>query len=184
MTLPVATSVEQLLTELAHGAVEFDGEAVSVLDHGLQTATILEREVPLDRELQIAGLVHDIGTVLRPNRPRAHARAGAAFVESLFGERVAFLVAHHDEAKRLLVTLDPDYASRLSVRSLETLEQQGGLMSQREINRLYESPWVEELVILRRADDLAKDPDRIVPGLLKWRPTIERFVRQRVDQLA
>jgi predicted HD phosphohydrolase len=102
-------------------------------------------------------------------------------VESLFGERVAFLVAHHDEAKRLLVTLDPEYASRLSPRSLDTLDQQGGLMTQREINRLYESPWIEELIILRRADDLAKDPNRLVPGLLKWRPTVERFVRSRLQ---
>ena len=181
MTLPAATTVDRLVGELARGAFEFDGETVSVLDHALQTATILEREVPLDRELQIAGLVHDIGTVLWPNRPKAHARAGAAFVETLFGERVAYLVAHHDEAKRLLVTLDPAYAARLSPRSLETLEQQGGAMSQREINRMYESPWIEELIILRRADDLAKDPNRIVPGLLKWRPTVERFVRSRLQ---
>jgi len=181
MALPEATSVDRLVAELARGAGELDGEAVSVLEHGLQTATILEREKPLDRELQIAGLVHDIGTVLWPNRPKAHARAGATFVESLFGERVAFLVAHHDEAKRLLVTLDPEYASRLSPRSLDTLDQQGGLMTQREINRLYESPWIEELIILRRADDLAKDPNRLVPGLLKWRPTVERFVRSRLQ---
>jgi predicted HD phosphohydrolase len=64
MALPEATSVDRLIAELARGANELDGEAVSVLEHGLQTATILEREKPLDRELQIAGLVHDIGTVL------------------------------------------------------------------------------------------------------------------------
>lgn len=176
-----ATSTDRLLIELARGANVTDGEAVNVLEHGLQTATILERELPLDRELHIAGLVHDIGTVLWPNRPKSHARSGAAFVEPLFGERVAFLVAHHDEAKRLLVTLDPEYAARLSPRSVETLEQQGGPMSQREINRLYESPWVEELIVLRRADDLAKDPARIVPGLLKWRPMLERLARLRLQ---
>ena len=54
-------------------------------------------------------------------------------------------------------------------------------MTQREINRLYESPWIEELIDLRRADDLAKDPNRLVPGLLKWRPTVERFVRSRLQ---
>ena len=177
MALPVATSVDQLLDELARGEYETDGEAVNMLEHGLQTAFILEREVPLDRELQVAGLVHDIGTILWPNRPKSHARSGAAFVEPLLGERVAFLVAHHDEAKRLLVTSEPEYAERLSPRSLETLEQQGGAMTPREMSRLQQSPWVDDLIVLRRADDLAKNPARIVPGLLKWRPPIDRLAR-------
>ena len=45
-----------------------------------------------DPTLQVAGLVHDVGTVLWPDRPRTHARAGAAAVAPLLGDRVAGLV--------------------------------------------------------------------------------------------
>jgi predicted HD phosphohydrolase len=178
MALPVATSVDRLLAELARGAHENDGEAVNLLDHGLQCAAILETEDPADRELQIAGLVHDVGTILWPNRPKTHARSGAAFVEPLLGTRVGWLVAHHDEAKRYLVTTDPDYVAQLSAHSLETLEHQGGTLTSRECARLRDAPWFEELLALRRADDHAKTPDRDVPELSRWRGTLERLARR------
>jgi predicted HD phosphohydrolase len=177
----MATTLDQILTALAQGRDQTDGEDVDQLEHGLQCAAILAREEPDDPELQVAGLVHDIGTVLWPNRPKTHARSGATYVRSVLGPRVAWLVAHHDEAKRFLVTLEPDYPRQLSSRSMETLIAQGGLLTARECARLRAEPWIDELLLLRRADDLAKVPGRAVSDLTRWRPTLER-VAQRQSQ--
>jgi predicted HD phosphohydrolase len=179
MAVPMATSVSQLLTTLAQARGQSDGEAVDLLEHGLQCAAILAQQEPADVELHAAGLVHDIGTVLFPNRPKTHARSGATYVEAVLGPRVAWLVAYHDEAKRFLVTLDPDYREQLSRRSIETLEAQGGLLTARECTQLRGAPWIDELLMLRRADDHAKVPNRAVSDLAAWLPTLEHVARSQ-----
>jgi predicted HD phosphohydrolase len=125
----------------------------------------------------VAGLVHDVGTVLWPDRPRTHARSGAASIADLLGERVAWLVGHHDEAKRYLVTIDREYTARLSATSVRTLEAQGGRLDDVERARLESEPWLADLLTLRRADDDAKVPGRTVPDLARWRPVVEAVSR-------
>jgi predicted HD phosphohydrolase len=154
----------------AHGT---DAEDVDLLAHGLQCAALLADAAPDDAELQVAGLVHDVGSVLWPDRPRTHARAGAAAVQDLLGERVAWLVGHHDEAKRYLVTVDPDYTSRLSPTSVLTLEVQGGPLDAAERARLEAAPGLDDVLTLRRADDAAKVSGHAVPPLSHWRPVVE-----------
>ena len=174
MTSSSIGDVDALLATLEAGADATDGEDVDLLAHGLQCAAILADTAPDDQELQVAGLVHDVGTVLWPDRPRTHARAGAAAVADLLGGRVAWLVGHHDEAKRYLVTVDPDYTSRLSPASVRTLEVQGGRLDDSERARLESEPALADLIALRRADDAAKVPGRAVPDLSHWRPVVER----------
>jgi predicted HD phosphohydrolase len=166
--------VDSLFAVLESGAGANDAEDVDLLAHGLQCAALLGDAAPHDRELQVAGLVHDVGTVLWPDRPRTHARAGAAAVAGLLGERVAWLVGHHDEAKRYLVTVDSDYTSQLSPVSVLTLEAQGGQLDAAERARLESAPWLEDALTLRRADDAAKVRGRDVPPLAHWRPMVER----------
>ncbi|MGR4881236.1 metal-dependent phosphohydrolase [Streptomyces sp. LARHCF249] len=63
---------------------------------GLRTAALLRRAHPFDKELQIAGLVLDLGELLRPGdtaSPRDHDVAEA--VRPLLGERVARLIRLH-----------------------------------------------------------------------------------------
>src|SRR5207302_10655763 len=67
------TDVDSLLGVLESGADATDAEDVDLLAHGLQCAALLAGVAPDDEELQIAGLVHDVGTVLWPGRPRTHA---------------------------------------------------------------------------------------------------------------
>ena len=174
MTGAPITDVDSLLGVLESGAGETDAEDVDLHTHGLQCAALLAATAPDDHELQVAGLVHDVGTVLWPGRPRTHARAGAATVADLLGGRVAWLVGHHDEAKRYLVTVDRDYESRLSAGSVHTLEVQGGRLDDAERTRLEAEPWLDDVLTLRRADDDAKVPGRDVPPLSHWRPTVER----------
>ena len=173
MTGAPITDVDSLLGVLESGARATDAEDVDLLAHGLQCAALLAGVAPDDEELQVAGLVHDVGTVLWPGRPRTHAGAGAAAVADLLGERVAWLVGHHDEAKRYLVTTDPDYTSRLSAASVVTLEVQGGRLDDAERARLDAAPWLAEVLTMRRADDDAKVPGRDVPPLSHWRPIVE-----------
>jgi predicted HD phosphohydrolase len=170
----------RLVLALVRAKDQNDGEEVDLLTHGLQTAAILHRQEPSDVELHLAGLVHDIGTVLWPNRPKTHARSGASFVEPLLGPRVAWLVAHHQEAKRYLVAVDPDYVHHLSPHSIDTLSVQGGPLSQRECARLRAEPLIDRLLMLRRADDRAKAPGRQVPGLEQWLPVLEAVMNAQV----
>ncbi len=172
-------NVDSLLQTLGHGASAHDGEAVDLLDHMLQCAALLEDTEPDDLELQIAGLVHDLGTVLEPNGPSTHAVTGAAAVQPLLGERVAELVAGHDHAKRYLVSADPEYCAQLSEASVATLSLQGGAMDETARTQFETGAHFHALVTLRRADDAAKTPGRIVPGLDAWRPKLERFARTR-----
>ncbi len=160
--------VDGLLELLDAARNEHDGEPVDLLAHGLQCAAVLERTVPDDLELQVAGLVHDLGTVLRPGRPAEHADAGAVAVGPLLGARVAALVAGHELAKRYLVTVDAAYRDHLTPRSLATLRVQGGLLDPEERAAFLARPDADALVALRRADDTAKDPDRAAPGLDHW----------------
>lgn len=81
------------------------GAGTDVHDHALRTAALLRRGRPADKELQVAGLVHGIGAVLRPggdqecggdgSTPGRNCAADAAgAVRALLGERVAGLVRH------------------------------------------------------------------------------------------
>lgn len=161
-------SIDGLLELLDAGRQASDGEPVDLLAHGLQCAAVLEQTAPGDLELQVAGLVHDLGAVLEPNQPATHARTGARAVHDLLGGRVAALVAGHDLAKRYLVTVDARYRACLSPRSVATLRSQGGLLDPEERTAFTDRPDADALVALRRADDGAKTPGAAVPGIDHW----------------
>ncbi|MFE9633513.1 hypothetical protein [Streptomyces sp. NPDC006463] len=79
---------------------------------GLRTAALLRRAHPFDKELQTAGLVLDLGELLRPGDGVSRTDHAEA-VRPLLGERVARLVRLHaragDEAGlRALTAAGPD----------------------------------------------------------------------------
>jgi len=152
------------------GSVE--GAGLTELDHGLQTAALLERSNPHDLELQIAGLVHDLAHPWDdPGQPR-HAGMGARAVRQLLGDRVAELIVAHVPAKRYLVATRSDYAALLSPDSVMTLAAQGGPLSDAEVAQFAAHPDVDAYVALRVADDGAKVPGAVVPGLEHWSPAL------------
>jgi predicted HD phosphohydrolase len=166
------SSVDELVDVLAAGASHHDEEDLDLLQHSLQCAALLARSHPDDDELQLAGLVHDVGTVLVPGHPESHAGTGAAAVVELLGARTARLVARHADAKRYLVTTDPEYRARLSPRSIATLETQGGTMDHDEVLAWRAMPGLRTVLALRRADDAAKVPGAVVPDLASWRAAL------------
>jgi predicted HD phosphohydrolase len=165
-------TTDELLALLARGVEHADEERVDLLDHSLQCADLLHERFPDDRELQLAGLVHDVGTILVPDDPADHASTGAAAVAPLLGRRVAWLVSWHADAKRYLVTTDPEYRARLSERSIITLEHQGGTMDDAEVAALRIAPDLDALLALRRADDDAKVVGATPLPLDTWAPLL------------
>lgn len=166
-------SVEALEAFLEVSAkVQGEMPGLSELDHGLQCAAELARLAPDDQELQIAGLVHDVCHA--ELQIDAHDKVGAAAVRGILGERVAGLVGLHVAAKRYLISTDAAYAARLSPVSTHTLALQGGAMSADEIAAFEASPYARDAVLLRSADEAAKVPGRIVPGLDHWWPALRQ----------
>ena len=165
-------SVDALLAVLQASSAHDDEEDVDLLAHALQCAQWLRVAAPDDLELQVAGLVHDIGTALVPDAPERHAQIGATAVRPLLGARVARLVAGHAEAKRYLVAADASYRDALSERSVVTLAAQGGPLSDTATAAFARGRDAEALVALRHADDAAKVAGAIVDGLESWRPAL------------
>jgi predicted HD phosphohydrolase len=174
---PSIGSVAELVALLARGATIHDEPEIDGLAHALQCGALLRAEHPDDPELAVAGLVHDIADVVYPDDHTNHDRRGAALVGDLLGARVAHLVASHVIAKRYLVTTDPAYRGRLSVRSVQTLASQGDALADGELAMLGADPDLAAILDLRRADERAKDPAARVPGLDAWNATLESLAR-------
>ncbi|MFG2433787.1 HD domain-containing protein [Streptomyces sp. M41(2017)] len=156
------------------------GDPVDLHDHGLQTAALLRRERPSDKELQVAGLVHDIGHLLRPGDDAGHADHAAEAVRPLLGDRVARLVRLHVAAKRYLATTSPGRG--LSPQSALTLTAQGGAMSPREVAAFERDPLAEDAVTLRQADDAGKVVGLDAGVMEDWRTVLE-LVASRAARL-
>ncbi|MER5916050.1 HD domain-containing protein [Streptomyces sp. NPDC001982] len=156
------------------------GDPVDILDHGLQVAAVLAEWHPDDEELQVAGLVHDIGHHLMPGDEAGHGEYGAAAVAALLGPRTARLVALHVPAKRYLAATDPHLA--LSPESARTLACQGGAMTPEEAAAFERDPDFSAAVALRRADDAGKVVGLRVPPLVHWRRAVARVAAAAADQ--
>lgn len=169
-------SVEELMELLlacrgAWDTPDRSGDPVDLHDHGLQTAALLRRSHPFDKELQVAGLVHDLGHLLFPGDDAGHADHAARAVRPLLGERVARLVRLHVPAKRYLAAVEPGRA--LSPQSALTLRAQGGLMDGAEIRAFAADPDAEAAVTLRQADDAGKVVGLDAGVMEDWRPVLE-----------
>ncbi|MTE17107.1 HD domain-containing protein [Nocardia sp. CT2-14] len=155
------------------------GDPVDILDHDRQCAELLRRDFPADEELQVAGLVHDIGHVLVPGDGAGHGMHGGNAVRGLLGDRVARLVELHVVAKRYLAATDSVHAAALSPSSRRTLVAQGGPMTPGESAAFERDPDFAAAIALRRADDAGKVVGLIVAPLGAWRPVVERVAGAR-----
>jgi predicted HD phosphohydrolase len=158
------------------------GDPVDLYDHALQTAALLRRRHPADKELQLAGLVHDIGHLLNPGDDAGHAETAAQEVRPLLGERVARLVRLHVPAKRYLAAAEP--GRRLSPQSARTLGLQGGPMSPEEMAAFASDPLADDALRLRQADDEGKTAGLDAGDLEDWRPVMEQVARTHAGEPA
>lgn len=175
--VPEVDSVERLMDRLhacrgAWDTPDRSGDPVDLHDHALQTAALLRRSHPCDKELQVAGLVHDLGHLLVPGDDAEHAGHAADAVRPLLGDRVARLVRLHVPAKRYLATVEPGRA--LSPQSALTLGEQGGLMGAAEVRAFEADPHAAAAVVLRQADDAGKVAGLDAGVMEDWRAVLER----------
>jgi predicted HD phosphohydrolase len=161
-----------------YDSLDKDGDPLPVLDHQLQCAALLAVAQPDDVELQVAGLVHDVGHRLSPGASAQHGVIAADAVRALLGDRVAALVELHVPAKRYLVTVDPAYRDELSDGSTMSLDRQGGELSSTERATLDANPHLADALTLRRCDERAKVIGLAVDGLERWRPVVDQLVHR------
>ena len=171
-----ANSVDELMDLLhacrgAWDTPDRSGDPVDLHDHALQTAALLRRAHPADKELQVAGLVHDLGHLLLPGDDAGHGDLAAETVRPLLGERVARLVELHVPAERYLAALEPGRV--LSEQSARTLRIQGGPMSPQEVAAFAVDPCAEDAVTLSQADDEAKVMGLDAGVMEDWRSVLE-----------
>lgn len=152
------------------------GEAVTQLEHALQCAHHARAAGDPDA-LVVAALLHDIGHLLQKQGEDAadrgvdafHERIGAAWLAQGFGPQVTEPVRLHVEAKRYLATREPGYLESLSSASSQSLDLQGGPMSEPEADAFGASPGFEAAVRLRRYDELGKVEGATIASLADYR---------------
>lgn len=178
---------------LEYGQSDYFGEAVSQIEHMAQTAewARMNRARP---DMIIACLLHDIGHLL-PDVPgfegeheamegglgmHDHDLMGGEYLRQYgFSDDVCELVAGHVAAKRYLCATRPDYYARLTEASKQTLAQQGGPMSEDEINTFEANRLFVEKVQLREWEEEAKVVGEPLPDWAWYRELIDAHLAKQ-----
>lgn len=165
------------------GDSEYGGEAVTQLEHALQTAA-LALHANAEPSLIVAALLHDVGHLLHELPDDApdsgiddhHENSGFRFLRESFPDSVVQPVRMHVEAKRYLCAIEPQYLNGLSEPSRVSLRLQGGPMDEAEAAEFRARPFAEDAVRLRRWDDQAKVAGLQTPSLEHFRRYIEMTI--------
>jgi phosphonate degradation associated HDIG domain protein len=178
----VLNRIERLFAD--RGSREYQGEAVSQLEHALQCAMYAERD-GCPGEVIAAALLHDIGHLLSVSGEDCAARGidnrhedlGVRFLEGAFGPAVTEPVRLHVAAKRYLAAARPGYVGLLSQSAVTSLHFQGGPMSPDEARAFEAHPHYEVAVKLREYDDRAKVVGLATPPFAHFRKYLETAAR-------
>lgn len=162
--------IERLFRD--HGHIAYSGEAVTQLEHALQTAQRAEAEAAGD-ELVTAALLHDLGHLLNLQGATPtergiddqHQYFAIPFIRALFPAAVVEAIRLHVDAKRALCALEPDYYEALSEDSKRSLTLQGGIFSRQETEAFLARPFAANAVRVRRWDDAAKVAGEVTPSI-------------------
>jgi len=185
----MTNAVENPVSYILHcfrqrGASNYGKEAVTQQEHALQAAYAAEHAGAAPA-LIAACLLHDVGHLLHDLPEDApdhdiddhHEQLAAAWLSEYFMAEVVEPVRLHVAAKRYLCYADPDYFSRLSAPSVQSLALQGGPMTAAQAAHFEQHPHFRTAIELRKFDELAK-----IPG--KETPPIEHYQRYLVQGLA
>lgn len=147
-----------------NNAREYLGEDVTLVEHMLQSGS-LAIEDGAEPEMIVAALLHDIGHLLIPDAEQMqeleidahHDEIGFEWISQRFPTEVAMPVKLHVDAKRYLVTTNPEYETKLSTASILTMRLQGGVMSDEELDEFESNEFYEDGIQIRLWDDESKD---------------------------
>lgn len=180
-------SAEQKVEELfnillTQGQTDYIGEPVSQLEHAVQAAQLAER-VGASDEVVIAALFHDIGHMVESAETMGgygnadHEGLGAEYMKNLgFSDTVCNLVRGHVQAKRYLTYKHPSYYEKLSEASKQTLEYQGGRMTEAEAAAFEADPLFDWHLKMRAWDEQAKIEEQALPDMTKYKEMAERLL--------
>jgi phosphonate degradation associated HDIG domain protein len=166
-----------------------DPVRVSQLHHALQCAQLAER-FGAGAAMITAAFLHDFGH-LHSGADEAspgvsidtsHATRGARWLSRWFAPAVTEPIRLHVAAKRYLCACDTHYFETLSPGSLITLKLQGGLFSPSEAKAFVAEPFAQAALLLRRWDDMAKDPEARPPDLEYFRRYAEESLSPRESE--
>ncbi|QCI12664.1 HD domain-containing protein [Pseudomonas putida] len=135
-------------------------EGGNLLQHSLWVA-YQAQAAGCESPLVVAALFHDIGHCLCAGDPelpdyyrdREHAALAATWLSRWFPASVCAPVAMHIDAKRYLATVDPAYRMQLGRGSKQSLENQGGLMTEHELSAFSSHRQHEQALLVRVFDD-------------------------------
>tara|TARA_B100000029_G_C17158210_1_gene808604 strand:- start:5 stop:583 length:579 start_codon:yes stop_codon:yes gene_type:complete len=163
------------------GDENYYGEVCSKTSHMIQCALVAQ-SMNLENYIVLACLLHDIGHFLEEDNTNGygvadHGKIGANFLRELeMDERVCYLVEKHIEAKRYLISTQISYYNNLSEASKETLKCQGGRMKQEEITDFEQDEYYEEILLVRKCDDMGKENDKTLPKIEDFKLLISQFL--------
>lgn len=175
------------------GADEYAGEKVSQLEHMYQAAELATSE-GYDDEVILAAFLHDVGHLLPVQKKEErmmgsdgieygmveHEKVGAEWLRGMgVGDRMCRLIASHVNAKRYLTLKDPGYYDQLSIASKQTLEHQGGRMSEAEAMAFEADPLFKLYIRMRRWDEAAKVVGMPVNGLGNLKTMLLNYLERR-----
>ncbi|MCU0711049.1 MAG: hypothetical protein MUC43_03245 [Pirellula sp.] len=155
------------------GTEIYGDEKVTQAEHAIQSAVLAERQGAVDSQI-VAALLHDIGHILGEDKLPAsdlenlddgHENRAYHWLCEHFGREVADPIRLHVAAKRYLCTVTPDYCETLSPTSYKSYLDQGGPMSEAELQEFRQEPFFEQAIALRRWDDQAKDSEMVIPDI-------------------
>jgi predicted HD phosphohydrolase len=155
----IASSVDEiggLLHRWAAVEEPVAGDVPAVLvAHGTVCADLLAEWHSEDLELQVAGLLHDVGLLLYPGDELGHPAHGARYVRRLLGTQTARLIELHVDAQRYLELTTPGYA--VTPPPTAAFALQPDPMSAASARAFEQDPLFAAALELRRADDAASD---------------------------
>ncbi len=167
------------------GAEEYMGESVSMAQHMEQSAACAVADGASD-EIVIAALLHDIGhfvgdfpiDLLENGVDNRHQEAGAIFLETFYPPSVTEPIRLHVAAKKYLCAVDEQYFGHLSAASKQSLQVQGGPMSNAEIEAFESNPWHQAAVKIRLYDDDGKVVGLEIKPFESYREKLESLLLQ------
>lgn len=162
--------IERLFAE--RGGEQYTGEAVTQLEHALQSAQLAEQAEAGD-EMVTAALLHDLGHLLHDfgDTPTlkgvddVHQFRALPFLRGTFGPGVLDAIRLHVDAKRYLCAMREGYYDALSEDSKRSLGLQGGAFDTAQAEAFLAQPGAAAAVQLRLWDDAAKLPGAPTPPL-------------------
>lgn len=178
-------SVNKIIEILGtRGNQQYGQEAVSQLEHALQTATLAQSN-HASPELITACLLHDFGHLIHYWGENAamrgiddrHEYCALPFLSLLFNSAVTEPIRLHVDAKRYLCVTNSEYWQTLSPASQHSLNLQGGIFSPEEATTFINHPYAEDAIKLRHWDDQAKQVNYPTPSLENFVPILRACLK-------